>query len=79
MPGAVKETPHATRIWKGTERKKDCFFNGARDAAGEETEAEDVIFATWFGQGPDGFELDFSDKQNKQRNNTRKRESKRVA
>lgn len=23
MPGAVKETPHATRIWKGTDRKKD--------------------------------------------------------
>jgi len=22
MPGAVKETAHATKIWKGTERKK---------------------------------------------------------
>ena len=60
MPGAVKETPHATRIWKGTERKKGCFLTGWIDAAGEEMEVEDVIFATRVGQGPDGFDIDFS-------------------
>jgi hypothetical protein len=26
MPGAVNETPHATMIWKGTDRKNDCFL-----------------------------------------------------
>jgi hypothetical protein len=28
MPGAVKETPHATTIWKGTERHIECDLMG---------------------------------------------------
>lgn len=28
IPGAVKETPHATAIWKGTDRNQDLRLEG---------------------------------------------------
>lgn len=38
MPGAVKDTPHATRIWNGTERK------GERLGRIDSDPLEDMVF-----------------------------------
>jgi hypothetical protein len=41
MPGAVNETPHATKIWKGTERKNGP--EALSESEGSDKEVDDMM------------------------------------
>jgi len=49
MPGAVNETPHATRIWNGTDRKK-----GPDPLGLDSDDAEDIVEGKCGGGGEGG-------------------------